>query len=166
MKIVALLLALVFTAGCQSTGRAWPQPRLAYTHAATFAQADARARAWTAAAPGNRWGRCYMTGSMRPWITGSTALQIQKPQRDEADREILLWQEQFADVSLEPGLVVRLQRTNRDGTITDLVHMIADVRGEWIYLTGLNNPHSDGWHHRSKVRGILREVVTLPEGAR
>lgn len=75
-------------------------------------------------------------------------------------REWLL-DEAYTDQSLSAGLVVVFDRGDNDGPYP-CRHMIAAVRGEYVYLSGTNNRRSDGWFHRSKITRILREVVTTP----
>jgi len=152
MKPLLISLTLALSA---CTAQAWPSPRIAYTHANSFQELSGAVQKWTGEARGNRWGRANPTGSMRPYIVGAPYSQIAKNYLDRDDREILLWQE-VIDCPLEAGMVVRVEREGD----SPLVHMIVEVRGDSLYLTGTNNRHSDGWHHKSKVTAILRGVVT------
>jgi hypothetical protein len=137
---IFLIVATLGAAGCNT----WPKPTLAYTHAATAKQADERAAEWREL---NRGFISYasLTGSMKPYIHGGY-------------REMLLL-EPYAGQPLVVGNVVSF---DRDPKTPRCLHMIAAVRGDYVYLSGTNNRWSDGWYHRSRISAILREIVTVP----
>lgn len=82
------------------------------------------------------------TNSMAPYIVGGT------------DYLLLI---DYTNQPLAPGMVVVFDRGDAPRT----VHMIAEVYGDYVYMSGLNNRRSDGWFHRSKVRQIVTAVLTI-----
>jgi hypothetical protein len=138
----ALLVFAVFLilAGC---GRAdsWPKPRAEFFHAANSAQAIKRVgemqRAGFVVAP------VAFTGSMRPWLVGGE----------------LVVMEPYHGQPLAKGDPLVFNRD--DGTLS-VLHMVASVNERAVYMTGINNRYSDGWHPLSSVRYIVREVIDWP----
>lgn len=150
LSLFCILSTAIWSTGCQSLTAKWPTPVITYTHAATPAQAHARAVEWVRSQPGRSWSPAATTGSMRPHIVGGP-------------REYLL-DEVYTEQPLSLGHLVVF---HRDTTTPRCLHMIAALRGDWFYISGTNNRWSDGWFHRSTISHIVREVVTLPaEGTR
>lgn len=147
-----IVLLLFLLGGCATSpqARGWPAPQLAYTHAATHAQADHLVRQWRESSGLHFVNHAASsTGSMRPWLHGGP--------REFLCEEIYTGRK-FTRADI--GLVATFDR----GDHPAVMHLIAAVSadGDWLYFSGLNNPRSDGWHHRSKVAYLLRAVITLP----
>lgn len=146
VSVLCLLSSVLWASGCASLPRSWPTPQITYTHAATHSQAASLIKAWREATPGNYDSHAALTGSMLPHIHGGP-------------REFLLIEPATPATPLSPGLVVGFFR---DAASPRCLHMIAAIRGDYVYLSGTNNRWSDGWYHRQRIHGILRQVVTLP----
>lgn len=86
------------------------------------------------------------TGSMRPLI-------------DRGDFVLLV---PYMGQPLQRGMVLSF---NRDAKTPRCLHMVADVRGEYVYMSGINTRRSDGWFHRSKINAVAVMVFTTRTSA-
>lgn len=149
-----LIVGALFLSGCSTVGHlstaTWPKPEVAFYHADTRAHALSVVNEW------QRDPKRYVTHldarthSMRPMLTGGA-------------NEWLLLDRYIVGQPVHAGLVVSF---NRDAGTPRCLHLIASVSadGRWMYVTGINNRVSDGWHETATISGILRQVVDLPVG--
>lgn len=147
LLLLALCAPLVVSAGYKP-GAGWPEITTPFFHAGTPALASARITQWRLQA-GFRVNGYRNTGSMRPFL------------RDRG--EMLVMESCRPDMPLVTGLLVEFDR----GDYPAVLHYIAAVSGDGrqLYLSGVNNRHSDGWFPRSAVKFIVREIITLPSPA-
>ena len=135
--VTSLAVALLLS-GCASS---WPTPRLSFYHAASVADAK-REIASRPKMAGSVLAPVAYTGSMKPHLRGGELVLL----------------EPYIGQQLAAGDVVSFDR----GDAPNCLHMVADVKGSHVYMTGTNNRYSDGWFHVSKINWICRAAVTMP----
>lgn len=148
-----LLLVLAAAPGPTQAGYrpgwAWPAVSTPFFHAATTAQAEARATHWRGQR--NMIVSGYRdTGSMRPVLRGG--------------RELLALEYCRPLTPLIVGMIVQFVRDDHPAVL----HYIAAVSGEGthVHLSGVNCRWSDGWFPRERVTFVVREIITVPESGK
>lgn len=147
MLLLALSIPVAAMAGYKP-GPGWPEVSTPFYHAATPTQAASRLAHWQSLSD-HSIRRYRDTGSMRPVLRGG--------------REMLVMQTCRANTPLTQGQIVQFNRGDHPAAL----HYIADISpdGQHVYMSGVNNRHSDGWFHRNTIAYVLREIITTPEPA-
>lgn len=156
-RLGLLLGILASLTGCASLERiaraTWPKPQIDFLHIGRLPSDQnepAEVALWKRRGPTYYVNHATLTGSMRPYIHGGP-------------NEWLLL-ERYNGRALTRADIGRVASFDR-GDVPRCLHMIAAVSadGEYVYFTGTANARSDGWHHRSKLNGMLHRVVTTLE---
>lgn len=149
-KLVLLFLLCVGIPAVGSAGykpgKGWPEVSTLFFHAATPIQAEARVAHWHNQ-PGCVISTYHDTGSMHPVLQGG--------------RELLAMELCQPQTLLAPGMMVQFNR----GDLPAVLHYIAAISpdGRKLYLSGVNCRYSDGWFPRSRVKFVVREIITAPD---
>lgn len=122
---------------------AWPKPRLEFYHANDRLSAAIQV-AKVGAAKGWEIHKVSFTGSMRPALNGGEWVMM----------------ERYTGQPIKRGDIISFWR---DYDTPLCLHMVADINQRAVYMSGINNRESDGWHPLDSVRYICRLVVTCPK---
>ena len=113
----------------------WPTPELTVYRVETepvaiyLASVEANRNGW-------RISKVTPTGSMKPLLNGGEYV-VGEP---------------YTGQGLHVGMVVIFDR----GDTPRVLHMIAVIRGDMVYMSGINNRYSDGWFPKSRILEIAR----------
>jgi hypothetical protein len=87
---------------------------------------------WALTSPGRSWSEIAPTGSMAPLLDS---------------RSVALY-ESYHGQPLYVGDWVVFDR----GDFPNVLHRIEDIKGDYLFIGGVNNHYSDGWFHKSRVK--------------
>ena len=96
------------------------------------AKVKSDAALWALTGPGRKWSEIAPTGSMAPLMDS---------------RSVALF-EVYTGQPLYVGDWVVFDR----GDVPNVLHRISEIKGDYLYISGVNVPRSDGWFHKSRVK--------------